>query len=115
MGRDGTMTTARCSPGGGDEAFIAAWGDELLPEVETLCARGDPRLGRLRRPRADPLAHLEVTEAGFGAVAEALGQRLTRLGLAGVALTLEGGYDLAALRASVAATVRGLLASVESA
>jgi acetoin utilization deacetylase AcuC-like enzyme len=27
-----------------------------------------------------------------------------------VALTLEGGYDLAALRASAAATVRGLLA-----
>jgi acetoin utilization deacetylase AcuC-like enzyme len=33
-----------------------------------------------------------------------------RLELRGVALTLEGGYDLDALRASAAATVNGLIA-----
>ena len=38
-----------------------------------------------------------------------LGELSSRLGLAGVALTLEGGYDLAALRASASATVRGIL------
>jgi hypothetical protein len=32
--------------------------------------------------------------------------------LSGVALTLEGGYDLAALRLSVAATVTGLLSGL---
>ena len=39
-----------------------------------------------------------------------VGALSARLGLPGVALTLEGGYDLDALRASVAATVRGVLA-----
>ena len=43
-------------------------------------------------------------------MARALGAVAARLGLPGVALTLEGGYDLDALRASAAATVRGLLA-----
>ena len=59
---------------------------------------------------ADPLAELDVTDAGYEAVATALGAVVARLGLPGVALTLEGGYDLEALRASVAATIRGLLA-----
>ena len=59
--------------------------------------------------RLDPLANLELTEAGYQAVATALGELARRLGLHGVALTLEGGYDLDALADSAAATVRGLL------
>ena len=59
--------------------------------------------------RADPLANLAVTEAGFGEVARLLGELSVRLGLSGVALTFEGGYDLDAVRASGAATVRGIL------
>ena len=57
----------------------------------------------------DPLANLEVTDVGFGAVAEAVGALARRLGIEGVALTLEGGYDLDAIHRSVAATVSGLL------
>ena len=41
-----------------------------------------------------------------------LGRLAHRLGLRGIALTLEGGYDADALRASVAATVRGLLSGL---
>jgi acetoin utilization deacetylase AcuC-like enzyme len=58
---------------------------------------------------SDPLASLMVTSDGFGTVAELVGALSTRLGLGGVALTLEGGYDLDALRTSAAATVRGIL------
>jgi acetoin utilization deacetylase AcuC-like enzyme len=50
-----------------------------------------------------------VTEDGFGEVARLVGSLSRRLGRAGVALTLEGGYDLDALRRSTAATVGGLL------
>jgi acetoin utilization deacetylase AcuC-like enzyme len=64
---------------------------------------------------ADPLAMLTVTEAGFEALAALLGATAARLGIDGVALTLEGGYDLEALRASTAATVRGLLEGRERA
>ena len=42
-------------------------------------------------------------------VASELGATAARLRLPGLALTLEGGYDLVALRASTAATVRGLI------
>ena len=47
--------------------------------------------------------------AGYLEVALALGRASARLALPGVALTLEGGYDLDALRAATGATVRGIL------
>jgi len=62
--------------------------------------------------RLDPLAELEVTEAGYRSVAAAIGRIARAGGLQGVSLTLEGGYDLGALRASAAATVAGLLAGL---
>ena len=58
--------------------------------------------------RDDPLAFLEVTEAGYRRWHSELGALARRLGLPGVALTLEGGYDRDALRASTSATVMGL-------
>jgi acetoin utilization deacetylase AcuC-like enzyme len=62
--------------------------------------------------RDDPLAHLAITEQGYAALAADVGRLAHRLGLRGIALTLEGGYDADALRASVAATVRGLLSGL---
>jgi acetoin utilization deacetylase AcuC-like enzyme len=59
--------------------------------------------------RDDPLAELAVTADGYATVARALGAMTRRLRLPGVALTLEGGYDLDALRRSTAATVRGIV------
>ena len=55
-----------------------------------------------------------MTADGFRLVAEAIGRLARSLGLSGVALTLEGGYDLDALRESSAATVVGLLAGLAS-
>jgi acetoin utilization deacetylase AcuC-like enzyme len=95
--------------GDGDEAFVAAWHDALLPAIEAFEPEAVLVSAGYDAHAADPLAELTVTEAGYEAVARALGAMAARLGLAGVALTLEGGYDLDALRASVAATVRGLL------
>ena len=104
----GTMHNRPLEPGDGDDAFIGAWHDELLPAIEAFAPEAILVSAGYDAHRADPLAHLEVTEAGYRAVASALGDVCNRLGLPGVALTLEGGYDLDALRASVAATVRGL-------
>jgi len=95
--------------GDGDEAFVAAWRDELLPAIEAFGAEAILVSAGYDAHAADPLAELAVTEAGFEAVARLLGATASRLGLRGVALTLEGGYDLDALRGSAAATVRGLL------
>ena len=101
--------------GDGDEAFVAAWREQLLPAIETFVPDAILVSAGYDAHAADPLAELEVTEAGYEAVAHALGAAAARLGIAGVALTLEGGYDLDALRSSAAATVRGLLEGREGA
>jgi acetoin utilization deacetylase AcuC-like enzyme len=95
--------------GSGDAPFVGAWLSTILPRVEAFGPDLVLVSAGYDAHRDDPLAALEVSEEGFEAVAEAIGELARRRGLKGVALTLEGGYDLDALRASAAATVRGLL------
>jgi acetoin utilization deacetylase AcuC-like enzyme len=105
----GTMHNRPLAPGAGDEAFVDAWRAELLPAIEDFGPDAILLSAGFDAHAADPLANLRVTDAGFGEVADLLGALGGRLGIAGMALTLEGGYDLEALRASAAATVRGLV------
>ena len=98
--------------GNGDRAFTEAWTVQLLPAIEDFAPEAIVVSAGYDAHRDDPLAWLEVTEAGFEAVATAHGALAGRLGHRGVALTLEGGYALEALTASAAATVRGLLAGL---
>ena len=105
----GTKRNVPLPPGSGDEAFVAAWLATLLPEIEAFAPDAILLSAGFDAHRDDPLAHLLVTEAGYRAVARAIGALARRRGIAGVAATLEGGYDLPALRRSAAATVVGLL------
>lgn len=105
----GTKHNRPLAPESGDDAFVDAWGAELLPAIEAFAPDAILVSAGYDAHAADPLAGLRVTEDGFGEVATLLGALTARLGLGGVALTLEGGYDLDALRASAAATVRGVL------
>lgn len=105
----GTKHNRPLAPGAGDAEFVAAWTGELLPAIEAFGPEAILVSAGFDAHAADPLAHLTVTDAGFLAVARAVGSVARRSGLAGVALTLEGGYDLGALRSSAAATVTGLL------
>jgi len=106
----GTKHNLPLGPGAGDESFVPAWTDALLPVIESFAPDAIVVSAGYDAHAADPLAALRVSEAGFRAVAESLGALARRLGLPGVSLTLEGGYDLGALRRSSAATVDGLLA-----
>jgi acetoin utilization deacetylase AcuC-like enzyme len=106
---EGTMFNHPLAAGAGDDELIAAWADELLPAIERFTPEAILISAGYDAHRADPLANLEVTEAGFGEVARRVGGLAAGRGIGGVALVLEGGYDLDALRASAAATVRGLL------
>jgi len=106
---EGSVHNRPLDPGAGDEAFVDAWRADLLPAIEGFEPDAILVSAGYDAHASDPLANLRVTEAGFGEVAGLLGELSGRLGLAGVALTLEGGYDLDALRASATATVRGLL------
>jgi acetoin utilization deacetylase AcuC-like enzyme len=105
----GTMLNRPLAVGDGDEAFVSAWADDLMPAVRAFAPDAILVSAGYDAHRADPLAELTVTEDGYEAVARELGAVAAGLGLGGVALTLEGGYDLDALRGSTAATVRGLL------
>ncbi len=119
-------TGARAEPGGGsthnrplaagsgDEEFVEAWLSELLPAIEAFEPAAILVSAGYDAHRADPLAQLDVTEVGYATVARELGILSRRLGLGGVALTLEGGYDLEALQASTEATVAGILAGREA-
>ncbi|MEO8246764.1 MAG: histone deacetylase [Chloroflexota bacterium] len=110
----GTMHNAPLAPGSDDPAFVAAWRERLLPAIEAFAPEAILVSAGYDAHAVDPLAELEVTEAGFEAVAREVGAVAARLGLPGVALTLEGGYDLDAIRDSAAATVRGLLAGLRT-
>lgn len=105
----GTMHNVTLEPGSGDERFVSAWLSELLPAVEAFDPEAIVVSAGYDAHRDDPLAHVAVTEAGYRRVAQAVGELAAGHGIPGVAAVLEGGYDLAALRASVAATVEGLL------
>jgi acetoin utilization deacetylase AcuC-like enzyme len=106
----GTKHNLTLLPGAGDDAFVEAWHEllgrvrEFRPEAILVSAGYDGH-------RDDPLANLAITERGYRAVAEALGGLSQELGLPGVALVLEGGYDLVALERSAAATTEGLLSA----
>lgn len=64
--------------------------------------------------RADPLGGLRFTDAGYGSLSRSLAGIAHELAVPTL-LLLEGGYDLAALRGSLAATVEGLLAGAAGA
>ncbi len=108
----GTMHNVTLLPGADDAAFVDAWTRRLLPEVEAFEPDTIVVSAGYDGHREDPLAHLSLTPEGYGQVAQAVGALARRHRLGGVALVLEGGYDLVALRDSVAATVEGILASL---
>jgi acetoin utilization deacetylase AcuC-like enzyme len=109
---EGTKHNVPLPPGSGDAEFVTAWEGTLLPAVEAFGPEAILVSAGYDAHRDDPLAELEVTAAGYGSVAETAGRLAHRAGLKGVALTLEGGYDLDALRESAGATVAGLLAGL---
>ncbi|HEX7171932.1 MAG TPA: histone deacetylase [Candidatus Limnocylindria bacterium] len=108
----GTKHNRPLDPGTRDDAFVSAWVDDLLPAIEAFDPEAILVSAGYDGHRADPLAHLELTEEGYAAVAAGVAGVVGRLGLPGIALTLEGGYDLEALRASASATVRELRAAL---
>jgi len=111
----GTLLNAPLSAGSGDEEFIAAWGETILPRIAAFGPDAILVSAGYDAHRDDPLAGLEVTEHGFGEVARAVGELARATGVGGVGIALEGGYDLDALRASAAATVAGLVGGLRSA
>jgi acetoin utilization deacetylase AcuC-like enzyme len=76
--------------------------DAFAPELLIISAGFDAHV-------ADPLAQLRLTEADFTWITEELCALAARHAEGRVVSVLEGGYDLDALGASVAAHVRALM------
>jgi acetoin utilization deacetylase AcuC-like enzyme len=107
-----TLVNVPLPAGSGDEALVSAWRDTILPAVEAFAPAAILVSAGYDAHLDDPLAGLMVTSTGFQAVALQVGAVARRLGVPGVALTLEGGYDPDALRACAGATIEGLLAGL---
>lgn len=107
-GAHGHILNLPLPPGSGRAEMRAAWEGALArvqvfaPELILVSAGFDAH-------RADPLANLDWTEADFAWITHAICDLADDCCGGRVVSSLEGGYDLPALAASVAAHVRVLL------
>ena len=95
-----------------DAEYLQVFQDIVVPAAEKfqpdwilVSAGFDPH-------RRDPLGGMNVTEEGFGAMARLLLMLANRFADGRIAFLLEGGYDLAGLRDSVAAVLAAMQAQV---
>jgi acetoin utilization deacetylase AcuC-like enzyme len=92
--------------GCGDAEYFRVFQDVVVPAAEKfepdwilVSAGFDPH-------RRDPLGGMDVTERGFGVMAQRLLELANQSAGGKIAFLLEGGYDLTALRNSVAAVLQ---------
>jgi acetoin utilization deacetylase AcuC-like enzyme len=106
-GAKNTNLNVQMRPGAGDEAWLAALDEKILPELR----RFDPQLlvmsAGFDAHRMDPLANQDLHTETFGEIT----RRLLSLDASAVVSVLEGGYNLEALGASVVAHVNALQAA----
>lgn len=108
-GAHGQIVNVPLPPGSGGPAFRAGFLGRVLPALEAhrpelvLISAGFDAHAR------DPMANLNLTEADFAWATERLCDVADKHCGGRVVSTLEGGYDLSALAASVAAHVRVLM------
>ena len=95
-----------------DAEYLQVFQDIVVPAAEKfqpdwilVSAGFDPH-------RRDPLGGMNVTEEGFGAMARLLLALANRFAGGRIAFLLEGGYDLAGLRDSVAAVLAAMQTQV---
>ncbi len=81
--------------------IVAPAAEKFAPEWILVSAGFDPH-------RRDPLGGMNVTEAGFGAMAAMLIAAAEKHAGGKIAFLLEGGYDLPALKNSVAAVLESI-------
>ncbi|MEY3730647.1 MAG: hypothetical protein RLZZ57_1403 [Pseudomonadota bacterium] len=104
----GNIFNATLPPGADGAAFRAVWQRELLPALEAFAPDLLIISAGFDAHAADPLAQLRLQEVDFAWITEELCALASRHAAGRVVSLLEGGYDLQALGASVAAHVRAL-------
>jgi len=107
-GAKGTTVNVGLPAGSGDEEYLAAFDEvfvpallELRPELLIVSAGFDAY-------RADPLASMRVTRAGFGVLADRMRAVADRVSNGRILCVLEGGYDLDGLAGGMTEVLRAL-------
>jgi len=88
--------------GCGDAEYLAVFREIIVPAIERYEPDWLLVSAGFDSHRDDPLAAMGVTEGGFGVMADALLELARKHAGGRIAFLLEGGYDLSALRNSVA-------------
>jgi acetoin utilization deacetylase AcuC-like enzyme len=101
--------------GDGSDAFKAAFEDDVLPRVRSFSPDMIIISAGFDAHRRDPLGGLELSEADFAWATRALMKVADETCHGRIVSLLEGGYDLQALGASVAAHVKALMQSSDMA
>ena len=96
-------------PASGSETFRAGWRDVLLPLLDTFRPQLLLISAGFDAHRADPLGHLRLEAEDFAWITRELLSLALRHARGRIVSTLEGGYDIAALRESAVAHVRELM------
>jgi len=108
-GTANNIVNAPLRPGSDSAAFRAAWSNIILPELDRFAPGLLIVSAGFDAHKADPLAQLRLETSDFAWITQEL-LRIAALHCGGrLVSVLEGGYDLAALAASAAAHVRGLM------
>lgn len=108
-GAHGQVMNVPLAPGTDGVGFRRIYEDMILPELDRFAPELVLVSAGFDAHRDDPLAELALTEADFAWVTGALCDIAARHAQGRVVSCLEGGYDLDALAASVAAHVRVLM------
>jgi acetoin utilization deacetylase AcuC-like enzyme len=106
-GARGTTVNVPLPAGATGDVVDHAWEDVALPAIEAFEPDWLLVSAGFDAHRDDPLAELALSAGDFARLARSVAGVVARPGR--LALFLEGGYDLAALQASVAATVASVL------
>lgn len=105
----GTVLNVPLAAGAGDREIIAAFEQSLVPAADRFAPEFVLISAGFDAHRADPLAGLQVTEAGYRRLTEIVRGIAERHAEGRVVSLLEGGYQLDALAKSVAAHLEALL------
>lgn len=106
----GNIVNVPLQPMAGSGPFRRAFSERVLPALDDFRPELVIVSAGFDAHRSDPLAQLMLDEGDYGWVTEKLIESARRHARGRLVSTLEGGYDLTALGASVAAHLRVLMA-----
>ncbi len=107
----GNIVNVTLAPGTGPSEFRAAWRDTIIPALDAFAPELLIVSAGFDAHKADPLAQLRVETEDFVWLTDVLMGVAHKHCKGRLVSLLEGGYDLHALAASVAAHVRTLMAA----